>query len=309
MKKQTPRNRLAALPEPPPVAVMDTPERIERIHWKPSELEVLAQEFVTQIRKLNMVAIPTVGDRIGARFLNESLQAAQEIAIAPERRRANLHRANLTAAFWERAEKILGERVQAEKEEARKASLPPLPVAPPPPEKTIADFSDEDVIASAAVRIFRIFKQSSMSNAEVQEVRKKVGEVVQFGDLFSEELDVIRKQLSDLQSAREKLSQVRIVGLPRVAILGCRADQFEMVVKQCKQANILAEFRHFDQDRNPHQFTADYALSMKFVKHAWEDQAKRAVPPGHYAFISGGIGSVVMKIEEWLKPQRNGNGQ
>lgn len=297
MKKQ----RIKPVPTHHAVAVApeSKPPRAVRKHWTPTELEGFTDAFVTQLRRLHIVSIPSVGDREGARFINECLHTAQDLAISPERRRPLLQRANLKPAFWSRAEKALAERISHEKEEKAKSAIVALPAPPPPPEKTLDDFPDEQVIANAAVRLFRLYKGNTLNTDDVQGIKRTVDEVKQYGDLFTEELDNLRKQLAEVQSS--KASEARITGLPRVAILGCRMDQFEVIVKECKTSGILAEFRHYDQDRNPHQFSADWAVAMRFMPHAWEDHAKRAVPPGHYAFITGGVGSVVMKLEEWLK--------
>lgn len=115
------------------------------------------------------------------------------------------------------------------------------------------------------------------------------------------EIAALNRRIIDLEGKGEGNG---IINAPEitVAVLGCRKYEFDHVVNAFKSSRYPIKFKHFDQDTSPHQFEADYAVSLKWLNHSWDSHARNAVEnPQHYKFLNGGVKMAIDTIHNFAE--------
>jgi hypothetical protein len=187
-------------------------------------------------------------------------------------------------------------------------ALPPpvvaVPVASPirvPVVNEQPQVSDAALVQGLAVRLLHALEST-------QRQERRIAELEEFNQLRLEETDLLSGKLkaaelaiAELRESVAELSNAEKKHKPRVAIIGCRKDEFDEVLKLAHEHGLDLAFKLYEQDAKPTRIFADYAISMKWVSHAWEQQVRDSgIPRGQYSFITGGAGKVVMQLEVWF---------
>lgn len=277
------------------------------IHWKAAEMKQVADALADLILKEGWRHVPPTGDRVGRNMLTDMLATAQ-LVLDRSRRRLRASPTMFKANFWALVEVTLTAKAQtkalatttpseptAEKGTAP-ASAPSAPVSPP--SSVLRPLPALDQIPTAALISAALSRLLESMGANEATVRR----VAELEAKHQKQLDAVMVRFAELENritstpAPEERKK-----LPRVAILGCRLYEMEHIRDGCKAAGLALDFRHYDQDQAPRQFQADYAISLKWLNHSWDDQCKRAVPSAdHYKFLNGGVGTAIQQLKTWF---------
>lgn len=179
----------------------------------------------------------------------------------------------------------------------------------------LSTFSDEEIFSETLRRMLGISKVIAgiqerlptkeqlamlsdlhqMQQLVVEETGKITGSVSQLAERMKQvEQDVTKLEKSHDERPTDKL-------IPRVAILGCRKYEVEHIRQGCEQVGLKLDFRHYDQDESPRKIHAEWAISLKWLSHSWDDQIKAAIPNGKYVFLNGGVGMAVNQLKTWFQ--------
>lgn len=302
--------------------------RLSYRRWSSAEAASVAVATAGHLLKQGIHFLPDPSDRIGSQFLLESIRRGQTDVLPPERRRVEIkHRAGISKVFWHELRQALKKPMPAATPAPHQnGTNGHAPVAPAPevaapvaakPEPTpvhtvlsVGDASTELLVATLVGRLFRLLEKNTPP-VQLGEIERKVEEQRQFGELITAELSEIRKQVEALtpqlklplfpaQDTATPFEPEQQARLPRVAILGCRKDQFDVIQHEVEKRGLKLDLKYYDQDQKPVSFTADYAISMRWVRHHWDDHVKAGVPRGQFTFIRGGVGQVIMQLEAWF---------
>lgn len=289
------------------------------IHWNHDEKAKMARAIVDEMMACGVGQIPTEDDRAGARLLLDCARRAQGKVMPPDRRRKLSTSAEIvTNGIVSRLPEVM-KQAQAEREAAvnaearakllgldKKVEEPAKPVEPPPappvhvarteiPPLSAEELADP-ILAAANGLILALRVQFK----EMKELRGMY-------ELMIEDLAGLRKRVEAseehvrvLEKVERKADGQAKAQLPVVAILGCRKDQFDEIETRAKERGLNLVFRHYDQDSNPRPINAQWAVSMRFVRHSWDDQVNASIPRGNYSFIRGGVSQVVQQLEIWF---------
>lgn len=290
-----------------------------------NEEKTLAEAVAPILLKQGISFLPETNDRAGSEFLVSALRTGQVTGLRPERRKTIKGRNSFGRHFYQelKAQLKLGLRARTAANGTH-GQLPAPTMAPAPAPITpgpVVPLITNQVMQSAvsiheapteflvATLVARLFK--SLEKNGSPELEKKVSELREFNELITSELSELRKQLEALTPTLRHTPSITpfppqekpAVKLPRVAILGCRKEQFDFIEYEAKKLGLNLDLRHFDQDQKPVYFQADYAISMRWVRHHWDDHTKESVPAGRYVFLRGGMGQAVVQLREWFDPQ------
>lgn len=178
--------------------------------------------------------------------------------------------------------------------------------------RALADYSDAELFQAATIRLLEhLNKRREISDSELQLAKLR------------EELETDFRLLSDVnRDAEEKLNraETRIAELerrlnaitaeatkakaPRVAVLGCRKDQFDLIAERVAERGMNLDLRHYEQQgAKVLDVFADYAILMPGIGHVQEDKVKQVIPRGQYVFISEfSVSKTVAQLVVWFQP-------
>ncbi len=313
-KSETPAPSLAAKPE------REIQRRPSYKRWGEMEIRQVAQAVARLLIKQGIHFIPDESDRRGSQFLIQAIRSAQEEVLPPERRRIFRQRKGLADKFWYQVKKCLRATSTAPlppvETNGHAASAPIPPVAPPKasepaPGQALLAVGDAPTALLISTLVTRLFEHLEKSSAPVktQELERQLEERRQYDEMMMAELSELRKQVEAL-TPQLKLplgtltpfpkAEEPVKKGPRVAILGCRKDQFDVIANEIGKMGLQLDLRHYDQDARPVPVHADWAITLRWVRHHWDDQLH--VPNGQRTFIRGGVGQAVQQLESWFRP-------
>jgi hypothetical protein len=179
----------------------------------------------------------------------------------------------------------------------------------------LRSFTDEEIFSEALRRMVGIANmvEAFQKRLPTPEQLSMLANIEEMQKLLVEETGVIRKeqdrQATEMKAIAADVSKLsdavaeapRKDVLPRVAILGCRRYEVEHIRQGCEAVGLKLDFRHYDQDEKPRKIHADWAISLKWLSHSWDDQIKAAIPNGKYVFLNGGVGMAVNQLKTWFQ--------
>ena len=139
----------------------------------------------------------------------------------------------------------------------------------------------------------------------VNKLERQVATLTNYDELVTQELDDMRRQLADMrnqvnnQERRvEERTKVETKDKVRVALIGCRKDEYDLVMSQITDLNV--DLRHYDQDAKARPIHADWAIMMKWASHTWHDHVTNDIKRGQWTHCRGGISQVVAQLRVWF---------
>lgn len=115
------------------------------------------------------------------------------------------------------------------------------------------------------------------------------------------EIAALNRRIIDLEGKGEGNGIIAAPAIT-VVVLGCRKYEFDHITNAFKSSRFPIKFKHFDQDTSPRQFEADYVVSLKWLNHSWDSQAKSAVKePQRYKFLNGGVKTAIDTIHSFAQ--------
>lgn len=209
------------------------------------------------------------------------------------------------------AEPIQVAELPAKSEEAHRVLVS---VAP----SSLRSFSDDEIFAETHRRFALMLGlpeklEALEKRVPTAEQLNLLAELVEMQKLVVEETATIRKdqaamtaRMNAFEAELRKVNTAVVEAptselIPRVAILGCRKYEMEHIRQGCEEVGLKLDFRHYDQDENPRKIHAEYAISLKWLNHAWDGQIKDAIANGKYVFLNGGVGMAVNQLKTWFQ--------
>lgn len=323
----------AAPPAAPGLAAAPAREikrRIGYVRWSMEEIEKVAKLAAHYLLNQGIHFIPDPYDRTGNQFLLQAIQRAQGEVLPAERRRGFIkQRQGISDAFWKELKTCLkqglGLPLHFVSGNGHKPAVAPTAPAtvPPSPEYhpdaaadsttvqtvlSVGDAPTELLVSTLINRLFRLMEKNS-APVKVTELERQLEERRQYDEMIMAELSELRKQVEAL-TPQLKLPLDTMTPfpkrevaekLPRVAILGCRKDQYDVIAHEVEKLGIKLDLRHYDQDARPVPVNADWSVTLRWVRHHWDDQLN--VPRGQSTFVRGGVGQAVQQLQQWFAPQ------
>lgn len=309
------------LPDAPPPTREDN---ASRIHWDATERRAVVLDLARLIRKQGWRHIPDTRDRTGRNFLADFLATAQ-LVLPRERRRLSASPTQLGEAFWTLVQGALttGADLEAKNSNgtsdhatetttalfAGPATVAPAPAtaapAGPPEGKVQLDAADplrsvplDALLHATFTRLHRNVQQSAAKVSELEQLTVMQAEdnnrLMKADIALNQRLAALEARLALVNTTTEKL--------PRVAIVGCRLYEFEHIRQGAEAAGLKLDLRHYDQEANPTKISADWAILMKWGRHAWQDQINAAITnTDRRIFLNGGVGMVITQLKTWFQ--------
>lgn len=316
-----------------PLAV-NTPQK--EITWTPQEGYAILVHLCHLMHKQGWRHIPDISDSLGSAMFQSFMEQAQALACREGRRRS-ITRAIITdAGLMPRLEPMLKapqlpalppppkslEQILVETEAQKSTNghtahgmngnsqhaPEPAVIVPPLPELPKVDafekFSDAELLQAATMRVLGRLSELDAFKKHIEEVEAFNKELIDSDSATRSRVSEISRRLLELEETVRELSKADRAHTPRVAIVGCRKDEFDQVTALARERGLNLVFKHYDQDGKIQRVYGDYAIMMKWVSHAWEDNIKASgIPRDRYAFITGGAGKVVSQMEVWFTPE------
>lgn len=179
----------------------------------------------------------------------------------------------------------------------------------------LSSASDVDIFAEALKRMLGVAsavtemkkllptQEQLAMLADLHEMQKllvdETGKITSSVAQLTERMKALEGDVTKLEKAHEERPTDRLI--PRVAILGCRKYEVEHIRQGCEAIGLKIDFRHYDQDESPRKIHADWAISLKWLSHSWDNQIKDAIPAGKYVFLNGGVGMAVNQLKTWFQ--------
>jgi regulator of replication initiation timing len=291
-----------------------------RIRWTLEESRSVAAELAKEVRKNGWRHLPEVGDRVGRAMLLEMLAAAQVKALGRDRRRLGASLQSFNVIFWKLVEDALAAKTSLDAP-SRNVSTPEAQAAvkpeTAPPENAATEAMTPKVEAQSGFALARaddplssvptgtllsaLFTRLMSSMTAIGDLREMNGMLTDDVGKLQLDNEALKRRMAEVETQLE-LSGKKDVKRPRVAILGCRRYEFEHIRQGCDQLGLRLDLRHYDQDTAPGNVHADWAISLKWLNHAWDAKIKEAVPSEHYRFLNGGIGTAIKQLQAWFQP-------
>jgi hypothetical protein len=168
-------------------------------------------------------------------------------------------------------------------------------VSPSKNAPVLAEVSLNPFVA-AAQSLAKMLDDIRLENAELKEMNSLILEEVEG---LRKRVETSEEHMRTLDKQERKVNGQERAKLPVVAILGCRKDEFDIIAKRTEERGLKVELRHYEQDTKPRPIAADYAISMKFISHMWDDHISVCVKRGNYTHLRGGMNQVVTQMEAW----------
>lgn len=327
----------AQLPIPAPI--IESPKTVT---WTPQEEHALLVHLSHLMRKQGWKQIPQADDRFGSLMFQDMIRDAQTRACRSTRQRnLSFARAALEdAGLMPKLEAMarlphlpalppapleIDELVNMAPPKTavngngshpphdRAVGEPFIPaVAPAPagPDK-FAAFSDAELMQAAFGRALGL---AGRVEALEKSLRKVEEDASTYAQLVSEENEAITKRAVELANRVTELEE-RITAsssgagqdkLPVVAILGCRKDEFDLIVKKAPEHGLKLTFKHYEQQQAKvvPVFGCDYAIMMPGLSHAQNDHVQKVIPRGQYLFLSNfSVSRTIAQLQVWFQPE------
>lgn len=185
-----------------------------------------------------------------------------------------------------------------------KAAPEPAPL--PPKIAALAEFTDAEIFTAASLRLEGM-------TARMAEIEQTAKEATEFNALLTEENQAVNLRHDQLKSRVEQLEELvqglltapERTRLPRVAILGCRKDEFDKIEKMAMEAGIPCQLRHYEQQQSKVMtIHADYAIAMPGMSHSQDAKIRESVPRGQYIFMSVfSVERSIGHLRAWFQPE------
>lgn len=330
----------AATPAPEPAPVLVPPvspsESFKAVTWTKQERESILLHLCHLLQSKGIGQIPEPSDRVGSMMLGDDIRIAQEQAL-PRHRRRDLSHAR--AAFMDmdlmpeleamlKRPRLPAAPAKGPEMEELVAMKPPARVETngrhhangnghhpelkpePRPQPAQQDGLEARKFMEDAQTMLKAFKEA---NAHLNAMLDRMTEIEQMNQLLTEENAGINRrmgtqaaELSNLRDEIRELKGAKVIKekLPRVAILGCRKDEFEAVVKKAGENGLDLDFRHYEQQREKVlPVHADYAIMMPGLDHAQAYAVEKAVPRGQYVYLSNfSVTKSIAYLLAWFNP-------
>lgn len=319
---------------PPSIPAPD--EKPRKINWGTDEQRALMIHLSHLMRKQGWKSIPQTEDRTGCIMFNDMVRLAQSNALPLSRRkdmsfpRGVLIDSDMMPRLEAMARLPMLPHLPAplpEPEVLKPAPVlehlaPPAAIAPvhhlngnahEPSPRRLEDYSDAELFQAATVRLLQHLNRRPDGPTETEMQLAKL----------TEELHSDFRLLSDAnKEIEEKFAQANLHILelerrlnaitteatrtraPRVAILGCRKDQFDILTAKVAERGMNLDLRHYEQQgAKVVDVFADYAVLMPGIGHTQEHHVKQVVPRGQYVFISEfSVQKAVAQLVCWFQP-------
>lgn len=299
----------------------------KRVWWQAHELSAVQSIAVNKLKSLGVGTVPTKDDYSGSRMLLEIFNSAQHQMLPANRWKKFPSRLHLeSCGLLDNLQTLLRQAPKQTPVEA--AGVPPpvsaqpeVPVAPPPqgpgPVSPAVNSAPPFPPAVAPTKPSELPENEIMAALQVlgraitegRAHAKQMGELTEMNTLLMEEVDGLRKRIETLDAAIRGMAKVERkeeaaakVDLPVVAVLGCRKEQFDQICTKAEERGLKLTLRHYDQDSAPRPISAQWAVSLRWVRHHWEDQVKKSgIPMSQYSFLPhGGVSQAVQMLELWF---------
>lgn len=295
------------------------------VEWSKEEASAFLVHLAHLMRKQNLWHIPDGDDREGCIMLADYARQAQCNAL-PRHRRFDMQnpRAEMEAMdLFARLGPLLkvpvlpplpskAPEIEELMESKAPEAVPQSPqLAPKPPKiASIDEFSDDEIAQAFVARFMS-------HSAHVSRLEKVLNEVQGMNALLVEEAASLRQKAEEtedrLRALEERHRQAPVAAatprrsLPRVAIIGCRKDEFDRVVERAKQENLPVEFRLYEQDSRIQPVVAQYAITMKWRSRIWDDLVEKSgIPRSRRSYCDGSINRVHEQLVNWFGSSAKG---
>lgn len=276
----------------------------ERIQWSHIEMKKVATNLAAKMREQNIRHVPDVGDRIGARFIMDFCRVAQAEVLPKDRRRIGptVQRTSFTPTFWRLVEIALT---------AKEEALPPLPEPEPKatPEVPVIEAPAPEAEKLAEVPLAKLLSHTLSALLEFvgksEAQGQALAELGQWKEAILGEMSELHKEVGQLRvqiaNGSHLLPEPPKKVLPRVAIVACQRFMFEHITRGAEARGIKCEWHHYGQDEKPKKVHAEWAISLRWGGHSWDDQLKISIPnPDRRVFLSGGTSEAIKQLEAWF---------
>lgn len=315
---------------PPSKRYASTKTSGKHVVWTTPELEIIAEHCAAQMLKQGIFIVPEKHDRVGLSFLISAFQEGVK-HLPRERRRlvearagVQRHLPYIKSALRKGAKKLPQESIV--KTEAQPVPIPAAQIkeAPaevihfhggktPEPNNTEThvdgDMSTEQLVAMLVGRILRTLEKPRES-AKVAELEQKIKEQQEYQEMITTEMAELRARVDQSTNTQFTMKPIEEAALAqpeakeiRVAIIGCLKQQFDRVVAGVRELKLPVQLNliHIDTNKNGHNFTADYCLSLRWIDHDWWPHIQRAVPNKfRRPFVNGGESAAIRQIATWF---------
>jgi hypothetical protein len=304
--------------------------------WSDKEKDTVALHTAVLLRRQSIHKVPDLDDYEGSRFLLDAIRQAQGSSLEASRRRT-LHtgRNALKEDFWRRLNGFIRMPVTNAELEAKLVTLrngteappsappqaPTAPAAAPEPRVVrdgenhqqvvevpeLKEHSVHELVDALLAKLGQnqtFVQRFTEVEASLKSVAEKIAELAGFDTLITEEMSQLKDQLgqqsASLMRRMTELEHNREVrsNLTKVAIIGCRKDEFDAVVREA--GDLPVDLKLYDQEEQPRTIHAEWAVIMKWANHKWTDQVKANIPHGQWTFIRGGTGQVAAQLKTWF---------
>lgn len=268
--------------------------------WTDHEQEALLGHLAEAMRN-QRIPIPEGSDRFGSIMFKDMIVAAQNATLPVNRRRDLTHARQVlaNAGMLERLQKILDEK------------KPTTTYAPPEenPVQVVSATSAGSIpktngsaLAEALRSLANIFESAlGTAHKEAEEARGLCELAVQENSELRLRLGNVEDKINGLQQYANQAPPSPRKSLPRVAILGCRLNEFVHIMQKSRELGLELELKHYEQDSTPTFIREEYAVMLKWASREWMDKVK-AIPADRRAITQGGPSRAVMQLQTWFAP-------
>lgn len=312
-------------------------------HWDDMEKKRFLSHLCHILRKQGLREVPQTSDHVGCIIFGDAVRAAQTSSM-PRHRYLNLEfarRAVMDMGLMPHLEPMLklsqlpAMPPKPPELEELMALATPKPhsnsnghhapngtthepanrLFPEPPKIIEQKATEPDLLAAFSdAQLFQAAVLRALSLAgRMEAVEKLAKETNEYCELLTEENGKLVERAESLKSRVEELEgkmlslsvEAERVRVPRVAILGCRKDLFDLLAQEVTDHGLKLELIHYEQEQSKVMpVHADYAICMPGLSHAQEGKAKESVPPGNYFFLSKFSNSrAIAVLKMWFQPE------
>lgn len=273
-----------------------------RIHWRDDEIKQVAINLAAKLREAGLRHVPDLGDKVGGSLVLDYLRIAQSEVLPRDRRRSGptINRGNFKPEFWAAVEVALT---------AKTEPVAPLVELPPPPPVVEAPAPEPEAEKLAEVPLAKLLSHTLSALLEFvgksEAQGQALAELGQWKEAILGEMSELHKEVGQLRvqiaNGSHLLPEPPKKVLPRVAIVACQRFMFEHITRGAEARGIKCEWHHYGQDEKPKKVHAEWAISLRWGGHSWDDQLKISIPnPDRRVFLSGGTSEAIKQLEAWF---------